>query len=404
MHPKAGPARSDPLSGHDTARLVEDAAGLEKLLTDLDGVEEYAIDTEFQRERTYFSRLALVQVAWAEQVALVDPLAVDPGGLRPLLESPALAVLHAAGQDLEVLEQTCGAVPGTIFDTQVSAGFLGYASVSLLTLAESILGVQLHKVGQLTDWTRRPLSASQRVYAAGDVAHLLELRWALDERLQGVGRAAWAAEECSVLLGKDRSPTRPELAWWKLPHSRQLRGASRGVAQEVAAWRESRAQKLDLPVRFVLSDLALLSIAQRSPTSRAELSASRGIDGRHLSGGAGEEILAAVKRGRALSSSALNLPPAVAQERSNKPVVTLASAYVAQCAADMHLDPAVLATRGDLLSFFQEPSAGRLTSGWRAELLEDVLKRLAGGTAALAFDGAGRLVLEERSGRPVVGV
>jgi ribonuclease D len=378
--------------------MVEDEASRDELLRQLAKVDEYAIDTEFHRERTYFPHLALVQIGWEGGICLLDPLAVDVAPLASVFDSDAVAVLHAADQDLEVLERACGALPRRIFDTQVSAGFLGYVSPSLVSLAEATLGIRLHKGDQLADWVQRPLSASQLSYAAGDVAHLLEMRRVLTERLSALGRLGWAEEECAVALAKDRSPTVPEQAWWRLPHSRQLRGPARGVAQEVAGWRERRAQRLDVPVRFVLSDLAVTCIAQRPPRDREELRRIRGVDSRHLTGTVPDEVLAAVEKGRALPASAVNSAAGQGLERLNKPMIALASAYVGQRSADLDLDPAVLATRADLMGFFQDVPTGRLTSGWRHELIGASLERLASGEAALAFDGHGELVLEERSG------
>ncbi len=289
-------------------RLVEDAGSFSELLEELSSEPAYAIDTEFHRERTYYPHLALVQIGWAGGIALVDPLAVDVGPLGKLFERGALAVLHAADQDLEVLERACGRAPTQIFDTQVSAGFLGFSSPSLLNLTEAVLGRRLHKADQLADWVHRPLSHAQQAYAAGDVAYLLELHDVIGERLASLGRTEWAAEECAILLRKDRSATVPEEAWWRLPHSRQLRGTSRAVAQEVAAWRERRAQRQDLPVRFVLSDLALLAVAQRPPAHRDDLLRIRGVDNRHLGGGAGAELFAAIEAGKSLPVSRLRLP------------------------------------------------------------------------------------------------
>jgi ribonuclease D len=329
---------------------------------------------------------------------LLDPLAVDVAPLASIFAGDGLAVLHAADQDLEVLERACGAVPSRIFDTQVSAGCLGYVSPSLVNLTEALLGIRLHKGDQLADWMQRPLPASQQAYAAGDVAYLLEMRTVLSERLEALGRTGWAAEECAVMLEKNRSTTVPEEAWWRLPHSRQLRGSARSVAQEVAAWRERRAQRLDVPVRFVLSDLAVTCVAQRPPGDRDELRKTRGVDARHLNGSVPDELLAAIAKGRSLPASAVRAPSGHALERLNKPMIALASAYVGQRAADLELDPAILATRADLLAFFQDVPVGRLTSGWRHDLIGAALARLAGGEAALAFDGRGELILEERSG------
>jgi ribonuclease D len=383
------------------ARFVDTPGGFEELLSELSGVDAFAIDTEFHRERSYYPHLALVQIAWVGGIAVVDPLAVDVSGLARLFAGGALAVLHAADQDLEVLERACGALPSRIFDTQLCAGFLGFSSPSLLSLVESLLKVRFAKGDQLTDWTRRPLTSDQLSYAAGDVAYLLQLRELIEGRLVELGRSAWAAEECGLLLRKDRSDIAPEEAWWRLPHSRQLRGAARGVAQEVAAWRERRARRLDLPVRFVVSDMAVLSISHRPPSSREELARVRGVDSRHLGGSVAEELLEAIRRGRSLEPGELRLAPSPPLERPNRPVIALASAYVGQRAAELAIDPAILATRADLVAFFQSIPSGRLASGWRCDLLGKMLRRLVEGEAALAFDGNDGLVLEERSYRPL---
>ncbi|MGH9170324.1 MAG: ribonuclease D [Acidimicrobiales bacterium] len=381
--------------------LIDSDAGFEDLLAALDGVEAFALDTEFHRERTYYPRLALVQVAWPDGLALVDPLAVDVSGLAKVLRSDTVVVLHAADQDLEVLLQACGECPRTMFDTQVAAGFLGYSSPSLVNLLDAVLGVQLHKGEQLADWLARPLGPSQLAYAAGDVAHLLELRRVISERLERLGRAAWAAQECAVVLDKDRSSTTPGQAWWRLPHSRQLRGASRGVAQEICAWRERRAQRLDVPVRFVLSDLAVVGLAQRPPKSRDDLKRTRGVDSRHLNGDVADDLMQAVAAGKDLKAASILLPPSLGLERLNRPMVALASAYVSQRAGELEIDAATLATRADLLGYFQNRPTGRLAGGWRHELIGAPLAQLAAGRVALAFDGRGNLILEERSGRPI---
>jgi len=128
---------------------------------------------------------------------------------------------------------------------------------------------------------------------------------------------------------------------------------------------------------------------------------TRGVDARHLAASAPDELLAAVSRGKSLTSSELRLPSGQSLERLNRPMIALASAYVGQRAANLELDPAILATRADLVGFFQDVPSGRLTKGWRRELIGESLARLAKGGAALAFDGRGELVLEERSGTPI---
>ncbi len=194
------------MSGPPT--MVVDAEGLEALVAEVAPEEYYAFDTEFHTERTYVPDLALIQIAWKDRVALVDPLAVDPAPLAALFSGSGTAVAHAASQDLDVLMAACGTIPETVFDTQIVAGFLGMSSPSLSRLVERMLDISLPKADRLSDWLVRPISAPQIAYAVNDVAHLLELRVVLTERLHALKRLQWALSECDEVLG-DRAPARP---------------------------------------------------------------------------------------------------------------------------------------------------------------------------------------------------
>jgi ribonuclease D len=379
--------------------MVVDRPGLDRLVAAVADEEYYAFDTEFHTERTYVPDLALIQVAWADNVALVDPLAVDPEPLATIFNGPGTAVAHAAFQDLDVLQAACGAVPSTVFDTQIVAGFLGMSTPSLSRLADQVLGVTLPKADRLSDWLVRPISDRQVTYAMSDVAHLLELRSVLTERLQASGRLEWALDECAQVLG-DRTPPRvPEEAWWKLGDIRSMSRKSRAVAQEVAAWRERTAAETNRPRRMVLSDLGLLAISQRPPSTGAELRQTRGVDGRHLAQGRAAEILAAIERGLALPSEELRMPADNRDAPAPAAAVAVCSGLVRQIADDLDFDQGLLATRADIAQLLcGEPS--RLDAGWRADIVAAPLQRLITGEVAAAFEGRGHLVLEERSHRP----
>ena len=187
----------------------------------------------------------------------------------------------------------------------------------------------------------------------------------------------------------------PEEAWWKLRQARQLRGPQRGVAQSIAAWRERRAQRLDLPVRTVLPDLPLASIAHRPPRSRTELAQVRGLDGRHLSDGAASEILEAVASGERLSPSMLRLPPPMPEDVS-RPAIALVVSYAQERARQLGIDSSILATRADVAGFLRDPPEGRLVSSWRGAILGEPIRRLVSGEAALVLENSS-LVLEHRS-------
>ena len=356
----------------------------------------YSLDTEFHRERTYYPKLALVQVAWrtdeGQQLALIDPLAVDVAGFASLFAREALCVIHAAQQDLDVLTHAVGTVPDRMFDTQLAAGFVGYGTPSLVSLLQGELSVSPAKGDRLTDWLRRPLTDSQCQYAAVDVEYLLEVHERLVAKLADADRLGWAEDACEELRTRPTSGSAPDDAWLRLKDARSLRPAARAVAQSVAAWRERRAMRTDVPVRQVLPDLAILGIAQRAPSTVKELAQARGVDDRHARGGIAEEILEAVRAARGVPAPRA---PASADDldRSMRPAVTLVSAWVAQLARDERLDPSLLATRADIVAFLRGDEGARLGSGWRNDLVGDGIRRLVGGEAGLTFDGEGRLRL-----------
>jgi ribonuclease D len=386
---------------HAPPRLIADAAAFAAVIDSLLGAGEYAVDTEFHRERTYFPTVALVQIKWDDEIVLVDPLAVELRPLAAVLDGPGLAIMHAASQDLEVLQRACGTVPSRLFDTQLAAGFLGFTTPSLASLAERILGVDLPKASRLTDWLRRPLGDDQRVYAAADVDHLLVLTHLIRDELESVGRLAWAEEECEELRTRGWGPPDPQDAWMRLKEGRSLKGRTRGVAREIAAWRERRAAELDQPVRHVLSDLAIVGIATNPPKTLDQLRRIRGIDERNARGRLGEELLAAVERGRSAPEDDVRAPRRDDVERDQRPAVALVSAWLSQLGRDLRIDPMLLATRSDLGSFLAGDPSARLANGWRRDLLGEPVRRFLAGEFALAFDGNGGLELEVRSGEPV---
>ena len=382
------------MSGH---QLVDTDAGFDAVLDALRGAPAYAVDTEFHRERTYFPKLALVQVAWSDGLALIDPLAVDIAPFAEILDGDGLAVLHASDQDLEVLELACGTGPAHLLDTQIAAGFIGMSTPSLAALYERILGIKLAKGHRLTDWLARPLDDNQLSYAAGDVEYLLEVHQKLAADLEARGRWQWVLDECEAVRLRERGGRDPEQAWRRVKEIRQLHGNARRVAQSVAAWRERRAAETDQPVRHVLSDLAIVGIAQRHPTTPDQLRGVRGVDDRYLRGPQSAGILAAVAEGMARQPQPSDEPEPRELDRELRPAVALVSAWISQLARNLEIDTGLLATRSDIEALLRHDAGARLTQGWRAELVGEPIRRLVQGEAALAFTGGGELALEVRS-------
>lgn len=379
---------------------IDTAEGLDEVVAALAGQTRYALDTEFHRERSYWPDPALIQIAWNGQIALIDPLAVDPRPLARVIGGDAVMVAHAADQDLEVLDRATGASPGRIFDTQIAARFLGPDSPSLASLCGRELGREMPKAGRLTDWLERPLRRAQLDYAAADVACLLDIAERQAARLDQWGRRAWAADEFEALLQRSREPRRPEEAWRRIKEARRLRGRALSVARSLAAWRERHAAEVNRPVRFVLSDMAVVTIAEAAPRSAEGLAALRGVDPGLARGRLCEPILAAVAEGIELDWR----PPRPARparlSRDLKPAVGLVSTWIQQTARDLAIDPSMLATRADIEALMRGDDDARLDRGWRGDLVGGPIRELVAGGAALAFEN-GAVVFEERSRRTV---
>ena len=377
--------------------LVADNNLFVELLEALRGAEAYALDAEFHGESSYYPRLAVLQLALPDRVAVVDATCVDVGALAAVLDGPGLMVAHAGEQDLQVLLRETGTLPSRMLDTQIAAGFLGFNSPSLAKLVSELLGVRLEKGARMTDWFKRPLTTEQVGYAAADVVHLLDLRALLEERLAAAGRLEWAYEECE----RRRRVRQPDVrtVWWKLKGSRQLRGKSRAVAQEVAAWRETVAMGTDKPARRVMSDEAVIMLAERPPRTRREMPASRLFDPRRLSAEVVEDLLAAVARGLELPREDLRLPPDTDLPPPLQPVAALVAAWVGQQSRDLSIDPALIATRGDIEGFLRRAPDNPLGRGWRAQLLGATIEKMVAGQAGIAYDGVGGLVLVDVESR-----
>ena len=364
------------------------------------GANRVALDTEFHRERTYWPKVALLQLKVDAETFLVDPLVVDLAPLAEVLNSDVVFVMHAASQDIEVLERACGMGPKHLFDTQVAAGFTGMSTPSLSALVERYIGLRLPKGDRLTDWFERPLRKNQQDYAADDVRYLFEIHDQLTSTLTETGRLDWALTECELAHQSPKPNRSPELAWTRIKEARHLRGKPRCVASVLAQWREITAQRKDVPIRFILSDLALVGIAQRAPTTLNELKAVRGLDGRSLKDAAGHEILSLVSDGMRMTVddvATLDIDEGPQLGNEMRAAVTLVSAWISQVAKDEALDPALLATRSDINDLLRGAQNPRLGTGWRSDLVGTRIEDLVEGRASLAFDPGGGLVLEPRS-------
>ena len=373
-------------------RWIDSSSDAIVALEEIARENHYFLDTEFHREKTYFPQLALVQIAAGDQIFILDPLTIDLDLFGDLFERDAVCVMHAAQQDLDVLSQSVGAIPQRILDTQLLAGFLGYTQPSLASLLQSFLKITVPKGDRLTDWLRRPLSRDQLNYAASDVAYLPELLNIIDTRLAEKGRTEWAYEACEELRLRKTGPQSPDEAWLRVKDVRTLKGRARWVARSVSEWREKRAMSLDIPPRHVLSDIAVLGIAQRAPRNANDLLQCRGVDQRHASGQNGQALLDAIKQGVADSSQGdLSFPTNDTDDldKSMRPAATLVSAWVTELARTSELDAGLLGTRKDINELLSGVPHARMRHGWRAQIVGQDIEDLVSGRKALTFNRNG---------------
>lgn len=253
--------------------FIETRAQLEGACENWLTLDAVAIDTEFERTRTYYSRPALVQVFDGEQVFFVDPLTVDDfAPLAGLLQcSHVTKVMHASEGDIEVLEQLTGVTPQPIFDTQMAAAFAGHGySLGYRNLVQTLLGEELAKGETRSDWLQRPLSDAQVRYAALDVVHLLPMYRQLLEALIGLGRDGWLREEIQRVQKRRTADRDPRRAYLRLRHTR-LASTELARLRELAAWREQKARDRDLPRQMIVRDSSLVAMALSGPTSAGDL-------------------------------------------------------------------------------------------------------------------------------------
>ncbi len=360
------------------------------------------IDTEFMSEGRYRALLCLVQVAVdapqdgdEPRIILIDSLnKADPSPLSELLADPEVEIVfHAGRQDVAILRRAWRTEVTNIFDTQLAAGFAGAsAQAGYGNLLDLILGRRVGKTASYTRWDARPLTGEQLRYAAEDVAHLLELTDALQDRLRERERLGWAREEC-VRLESVSDERDPDSVWERLPRVNQLDPQARAVARELAAWRERTAAREDRPVGSVLADAPLVELAKRQPSATRALEQIRGVHPSTVKR-RGDAIIEAIARGREASP----IPREETRGRSDpsdSPLIALAEALLRARALEAGLAYELIASRSELEQIIAaarrsdpEPEVRTLT-GWRRQLVGEDLGQLLGGSRGL-FVGPGR--------------
>ncbi|GIW88637.1 MAG: ribonuclease D [Isosphaeraceae bacterium] len=371
---------------------ITTATQLADFVAHLREVGRFGFDTEFVSESTYEPQLGLIQIATREVLALIDPLAVgDLGPLWGVLHDPNVeVVMHAGSEDLWIIQLRSGRLPARVVDLQIAAGFVGYGyPLSLGHLVRQSLGLTLPNGDTRTDWLRRPLAESQLHYALNDVRYLLEVAERIDDELDRMGRRTWVEAEYRELLDSVALRDGPE-RWRRLPGLGGLNRRGLEAAHRLWLWRRELARQLNRPVRSILRDDILITIAKKMPTTPAELDQLRDVP-RGWPRDRISTLLQCIREAQRVPDS--DLPEHA--ERLDEPrgmsmIASLLSAVLNRCCAEHRIAAGLVATVADLKDLIRWERAGRpadsvpiLAQGWRAQIAGDRLLDVLSGKSCL---------------------
>ncbi len=372
--------------------LIDTEQGLEDVVAHVAAAPWIGIDTEFVRERTYFPKLCLIQIAFPDRLVIVDAIAI--GDLRSLFHSfqssDVRCIFHAATQDLEVFWHEAEMLPRLVHDTQLGAAFLGLGEqLGYAALVEMLFSVRLAKTHTRTNWAGRPLSTAALNYAAEDVLFLGEICSRQIEALEKSGKRAWYEEAVTALLQPALYEVAPEQAWRKIKGIRQCRGREWLVVSRLAAWREREAARRNVPRQWLLRDEALLALSRKRTLTRAKVAefarqskvrlAPEDLDALIS---AAATPLAGVDEQQPHADAGPKREPSAAQDA----LVDALMAWSRQRSMDIEISLNQLATRQQLQQFVLDPVNSELCRGWRSAALGEDLLAFMEGRKALFVD------------------
>lgn len=380
--------------------IITRSAELRSLVERLREQGSFALDTEFERERTYWPKLQLIQVGIPDHVVAIDPLELE--SLSPfydLITDPDVEkVTHAGRQDAEIFYTRIGSPPANFYDTQIAAALVGFGSqVGYANLVNRLLQVRITKTERITDWGRRPLSDAQLNYALDDVRYLLDVKKRLDQELDALGRSEWLAEELAFYDDPRFYGEEASRLWMRISGWRSLEPRALGVLCELAKWRENEACARDVPRNRVVPDDVMVDIAARKPRRIVDLTPLRRLHPREIER-SGNAILNAVRKG--LETPESDLPKPVKKSRDDADVTLIADlmgVLLRKRAREARIAPTYLGNQKSVTALAQwlggdrEGNPPLLLTGWREDLVGRELKAL--------YEGRTKLMVDARKGK-----
>lgn len=371
--------------------IITNTTELEAACLDLAKADFITIDTEFLREKTFWPKLCLIQLASPDRGLIVDPLAKDidlAPFFRLMADDSVLKVFHAARQDLEIVFHLGDLIPKPIFDSQVAAMVLGYGdSIAYDALVNKITGHHIDKTSRFTDWSRRPLTEQQLNYALADVTHLRDVYLDLSAQLEEQGRSTWLNEEMAILEARETYDIHPDDAWKRL-RNRMRKPQDLEILQRLAAWRENLARNRDVPRGRILKDDALYEVAQQKPRDQAGLGRLRTVPKGWERSELGGSLMTALEAAYEIPSEDW---PEIKRHKP-APEGTAAASDMLRVLLKTIVEQEgvaakVIASGDDLdkIAANGEEATVAALSGWRRELFGDKALKLINGELALKF-------------------
>ena len=360
-----------------------------------------ALDTEFLREKTYYPKFCLLQIATPDWVACIDPIALPMlDDLFEAIYNPAIVkVFHSCRQDLEIFYQSTGKLPAPIFDTQIAAPLLGFQdNPGYAMLVSSLLNINLNKAHTRADWSKRPLTEAQIEYAADDVIYLCQIYQIMVQKLTELGRIDWLKHDFAELTNPALYTVAPEQAWFKIKGKNKLTGKQLSIIQTLAQWREKTAQSEDRPKSWLLRDELLFDLAKLQPETVEELASVRGMNERAVNR-YGKELCQLITAARNRVPLPLNEKDRPAKKtQQQEAILDILTALVRIRAEENSLNPTILASRKDLeVLLFNDDDECPLLHGWRFTMAGRELVGLLKGELLLGIESESLAIIEKES-------
>ncbi|MDD1613357.1 MAG: ribonuclease D [Methylococcaceae bacterium] len=384
-----------------TIQYINTPDQLAKLCEQIKKEPWLALDTEFLREKTYYPKFCLLQIATPEWVACIDPIALPKlDDLFEAIYNPAIVkVFHSCRQDLEIFYQLTGKLPAPIFDTQVAAPLLGFQdNPGYAMLVSSLLSINLNKAHTRADWSKRPLTEAQIEYAADDVIYLCQIYQIMVQKLTALDRIDWLKHDFAELENPALYTVAPEKAWFKIKGKNKLTGKQLSIIQILAQWREKTAQSEDRPKSWLLRDELLFDLAKLQPETVVELANVRGINERAVNRYGKElcQLITAAKNRPPLPLNEKDRPAKKTQQQ--EAILDILTALVRIRAEENSLNPSILATRKDLeVLLFNDDDECPLLHGWRFTMAGRELVGLLKSELLLGIESEKLAIFEKKS-------